>query len=283
MKNTYNLKKDILFLNEYLQKSLDDLSKEMLLSKRSIQYALKDNYSNNTLEKIYSYMYNQGIRLSIAKSEVFLENLNDNELLFFHGSKYGFDEIDYLGSRSDSDFSNGFYCSTKLDSAISFVEDIPSSSVYVYKANISKVKFYEFKCDLEWMIAISYFRNKLYEYKDSKYVKDIVKKTKGVDVVIAPIADNKMFEVLNQFANGEITSTQALHSLSASRLGKQYVFKTKKAISQLQFLDRFYLCEKERNASKLSSFDNSNIIQTKLDLAKREYRRQGQYIDEILK
>ena len=281
--NTYNVRKDISFIQEITGDSLEDIAKNTSLSRRSIQYAFIDEPTNNVLEKLYTYIYKCSYRLSKAKCEIFTEGLKDNEMLFFHGSKYGFDRIQYNGSRNDSDFSNGFYCSGNLDSAISFVEDIKHSSVYVYKADISNLNIYELDCDLDWMLAISYYRNKISDYADNQMIKRIIYKIDSSDIVIAPIADNKMFEILNQFANGEITTDQAIHCLSASRLGKQHVFKTKKAVNSLKFLDRFYLCDLERESSKSFSIDNANIIQTKLDFSKREYRGKGKYIDELFK
>lgn len=281
MKYKYSFEKDIKFICELTGYDISDVCEHSSVSKRNVLYSFKNEPSNNTLEKVYSFIYSQNCRLSLAKSEIFKENLKNNEMLFFHGSKYGFEEIDYKGSKSDSDFSNGFYCSDNIDSAISFVENCRHSSVYAFKANVSKLTSYEFNCDLDWMLAISYYRGRLKEYKDCKFINNIIKKIDKADLIIAPIADNKMFEVLNKFVDGEISSTQALHSLSASRLGKQYVFKNKKAISSLEFIDRFYLCDEERKYSKLLSIDNSNIIQTKLDLARREYRNEGKFIDEI--
>lgn len=281
MKYKYNFEKDINFICELNGYDISDVCELSSVSKRNVLYSFNNEPSNNTLEKVYSFIYSQNCRLSLAKSEIFKENLKDDEKLFFHGSKYGFEKIDYKGSRTDADFSNGFYCSDNIDSAISFVENYQHSSVYVFKANISKLLSYEFNCDLDWMLAISYYRGRLKEYKDNKSIKNIIKKIDEADLIIAPIADNKMFEVLNRFVDGDITSTQALHSLSASRLGKQYVFKNKKAVSSLEFIDRFYLCDEERKYSKSLSIDNSNIIQTKLNLARREYRNVGKYIDEI--
>ena len=73
-----------------------------------------------------------------------------------------------------------------------------------------------------------------------------IKEIENSDIIVAPIADNKMFQVLGAFADGEITTTQAYHSLSSSTLGKQYVLKTQKAIDQLKQFERLYLCKEEK-------------------------------------
>ena len=278
---SYNLKKDIRFICEMTGIDIEDLAKEISMSKRMIMYSASGSPTNTTLEKIYGYIYRKGYLLSSAKSEIFKEILSTDESLFFHGSRFGIKEINCTGSRSSSDFSNGFYCSQCLDSASSFVADSKNSSVYVFKAELSGLKCLRFECDLDWMLAISYFRGKLSRYREESYIQSMIQKVEEADMIIAPIADNRMFEVLNQFASGEITTVQAIHSLSASRLGNQYVFKADKAIRKLCFLDRFYLCDEERNNLKNISRDNENIIQTKLKLSEREFRNQGKFIDEL--
>jgi len=278
----YNFKKDVDFILSVTGDDLSALAEKTGISRRTLLYSLDKGPSDKTLEKVYSYIYKCGYILSEAKNELFLESLKGNEKLFFHGSRFGIDKIVTDGSRYTSDFSCGFYCSESLGSAVSFVEEFKSSSVYVFKANLTELKTFEFECNLDWMLAISYFRNKLSNYKNNERIISIIDCLRDKDVIIAPIADNKMFEILNLFSEGIITSAQALHSLSASRLGKQYVFKTKKAINSLAFVDRFYMCGEERARSIISSANRSNIIQTKLDMAKREFRGKGKYIDEIL-
>ena len=281
MKMTYDVEKDVRFICELSGDDLDSLSKKMSLSRRTLQYAFKSEPSADVLEKIYSYIYRNGSRLSVAKSDLFQESLKPDEKLFFHGSRFGFEQIDPSGSRNNSDLSYGFYCSGNLRSAVSFVEEYRNSSVYVFKANLSGLKSEVLSCDLDWMLAISYYRDKLGVYSESEYIQNLIRHLDSMDFVVAPIADNKMFEILNQFANGDITTVQAIHSLSASRLGNQFVFKSPAAVERLVFIDRFYLCDEERKNSLLASGDHSNVIQTKLDMAKRQFRNKGKYIDEL--
>ena len=86
---------------------------------------------------------------------------------------------------------------------------------------------------------------------------------------------------MQQFADGEITTTQAIHSLAASSLGKQYVFKTEKALDSLALLERLYISTPEKEMYRKMMSDRGNEIDTKLRMAKREFRGEGQYIDEL--
>ncbi len=112
-------------------------------------------------------------------------------------------------------------------------------------------------------------------------IQDIINKTTQADLIIAPIADNKMFDVMEQFSDGDINADVALHSLSASKLGLQYVIKTKKALNQLIPIEKYFVFEPERKDCEKWSIERGHEIDTKLKLAKREYRN-GLYIEELL-
>ena len=132
------------------------------------------------------------------------------------------------------------------------------------------------------MLAICYFRGTLGDYARNSMVTDAVKKIEEADVVIAPIADNKMFYIMAQFTEGEINADVALHSLSASKLGFQYIFKTDKALNNLVPIEKYYLCSSEREDCRKALNERSYEIDTKLKLAKREFKS-GLYIEELLK
>lgn len=85
-----------------------------------------------------------------------------------------------------------------------------------------------------------------------------------------------------QFTDGEINADVALHSLSASKLGLQYIFKTDKAIDKLVPIEKYYISRPEREECRTTLVERGYEIDTKLKLAKREYKT-GLYIEEILK
>ena len=132
------------------------------------------------------------------------------------------------------------------------------------------------------MLAICYFRGTLGAFSRSEEVGRIIAEAEKADVIIAPIADNKMFYIMDQFTDGEINADVALHSLSASSLGSQYVFKTEKALEKLIPIERYYLCMPEREECRARLNERSYEIDTKLKLAKREFKN-GLFIEEILK
>ena len=284
MENHYQFAKDVDFVSETLELSLNKIISELKVSESGFYHALKGGEApNEILESFYSFAYQNGFRLNKVKEEMFRENLKNDEILLFHGSSLGIQKIDPKGSREDCDFSYGFYCGESYSSALCFVEGDPESSVYAFKTNLDGLKVGQFHNDLEWMLSICYHRGTLKKYENHPKLLKLIQKHQDDDVIIAPIANNKMFRVMQGFAKGEISDAQAIHALSASRLGKQYVFKTSKAVSKLLELERLYLCVREKEASRTSSLERAHEIQTKLDLSKREYRREGFYIDEVFR
>jgi hypothetical protein len=73
-----------------------------------------------------------------------------------------------------------------------------------------------------------------------------------------------------------------LHSLSASSLGLQYIIKTERALEKCIPIERYYLSVPEREDCKKALIERGYEIDTKLKLAKREFR-DGLYIEELLK
>ena len=49
------------------------------------------------------------------------------------------------------------------------------------------------------MMTIAYYRGTLEEYKTHPKIKALVKQSRECDYVIAPIADNRMFQIINSF------------------------------------------------------------------------------------
>ena len=96
------------------------------------------------------------------------------------------------------------------------------------------------------MMTIAYYRGTLDKYTDHAIIQKIIKDSRNCDYIIAPIADNRMFKIIDSFIQGEITDEQCKHCLAATNLGKQYVFVSDLAISQLKIVERVYLADNEK-------------------------------------
>lgn len=98
----------------------------------------------------------------------------------------------------------------------------------------------------------------------------------------ASLADNRMFEIIDSFIDGEITDEQCRHCLSATNLGNQYIFLDQKALERVHILEHCYLCQEEKEYYLYSRKDSVDMNRDKVKVARRQYRGQGKYIEEIL-
>lgn len=276
----YNIREDIGFILEAEKMNSIEFSKMTKVSRVTLDAIEKrGNARDDVCEKVYSFIYESKYRINSVKEELLKEKFQN---VLFHGSKNGLFEITIEGSRENCDFGKGFYLGETYHQALSFVCEKDRSSVYSFKYSLEGLKIKKFDCDLEWMLAICYYRGTLGNYSSSRIVKNIINDIEMADVIIAPIADNKMFYVMAQFTEGEVNADVALHSLSASKLGLQFVFRTEKALQKLIPIEKYYISNPEREDCRKTLVERSYEIDTKLRLAKREFRN-GLYIEELLK
>ena len=276
----YNIKEDMGFILESEKINSTELSERTKVSRTTLDAIEKQGRAREDVcEKIYAYAYENKYRINSVKEELMKEKYSD---VLFHGSKHGLSEVTISGSRDNCDFGRGFYLGEAYSQALSFVCEKDKSCVYAFGYSLENLKIKRFSCDLEWMLAICYYRKTLGEFCTSSMVEKIVAEVEAADVVIAPIADNKMFYVMAQFTDGEINADVALHSLSASKLGLQFIFKTEKALQNLVPIEKLYLSNPEREDCRRFLSERGYEIDTKLKLAKREFKT-GLYIEEILK
>ena len=132
------------------------------------------------------------------------------------------------------------------------------------------------------MLAVGLYRDRLNDYINHPLLKEIKDKVDNCDYVSAPIADNRMFEVIDAFTNGEITDLQCLYALSATHLGYQYVLKSQTALDNLNIVKHLYYCGLEKSLYNKESDVETNTSNNKAIIAKKRYKGQGRYINEIL-
>lgn len=248
---------------------------------------LKDpqSISQENLNKIYDFAYTNGLRLNTIKSNFFEEEYkNKGCLVMYHGSEEGMfgNKVDLKYSSDNNDFGIGFYCGDAMVQPETFVINYEKSSLYMFAFNPSKLKKLEFKVDTEWVLAIAYYRGYLEKYKNNLKVKKIIDNINEADYIVAPIADNTMFDIIKKFTRGEISDVQCQHSLSATNLGKQYVFKTQKAINSLIFLNKCFISKAERKDLTKTLTDNRLIGEDKVNIAMNKYRTDGVLIGKLL-
>ena len=275
---------DIDTLLVLLEITFDELAKKIGVNP-SVMPKWKHNpeqISASNLKKIYTFAFENDVKLNEIKGQLAKEECPENSVILFHGAKTNIEgEISLEKSRGTNDFGKGFYCGESLEQSAMFVAGYPESSLYITQFDKTGLSSVQFFVDRDWMLLIAYFRGKLEQYSEHPVILELLSRLDGVDYIVAPIADNKMFEIIDSFINGEITDVQCQHCLSATNLGNQFVFKTEKALKQLKILKHCYLAPIEKDVYLANKQESSKIGNDKVKIARKNYRNQGLYMEEI--
>lgn len=215
------------------------------------------------------------------ENNCFIHHIN-KAVTLYHGSKSGiYGKIAPI-SREHCDFGKGFYMGTDRTQPLTLICNYPKAKIYTLSVDLSGLRILDVEVGLEWALLVAYNRGKMESVKGSAIYERFRNLGKGCDMIIGHIANDRMFVVLDRFFNGEITDLALIHSLSALKLGKQYVALTKKSCNKIKILEEEQLSEEE--SSKLKQESNSNRSKG-ISLANeicRKYRREGRFFDEIL-
>ena len=281
----YNFSEDIKSIREILGLSQSEFAEQIGVEQVTISRNElgKTEPSAKILESVYTFAFAKNIKINKLKEMLWRDDLRKNEKLLFHGAKSEIDgEIDIRRGRYNNDFGQGFYTGESYEQAISFVSGFDHSSVYYIRFDNKNLKCKRYEVDQEWMMTIAYYRGALDEYRNHPIIKKLIEQSRDCDYIIAPIADNRMFQIINSFIAGELTDEQCKHCLAATNLGMQYIFISEKAVSQAKLIERCYISNNEREYYKNVRLEESKLGDNKVKLARKQYRGKGRYIDEIL-
>lgn len=207
----------------------------------------------------------------------------DETVTLYHGSKAGIRGTIAPISHDRCDFGKGFYMGTDRTQPLTLICNYPKAKIYTLSVDLSELKILDVEVGLDWALLVAYNRGKLDSVKSTKIYNRFVELSKGCDMIIGYIANDRMFVVLDRFFNGEITDLALIHSLSALNLGKQYAALTEKACKKIKIIEEQEISEYDRDKLKRLSEVNRSEGIAKAEEICRKYRREGQFFDEILK
>lgn len=221
------------------------------------------------------------IQKKIEKSAANISS--SDRVILYHGSKSGIKGPIAPISRERCDFGKGFYMGTEPYQPLTLISDFEESKFYVISLDMTGLRVLNVKPDLEWAMLVAYNRGKMDEVRETSLYEHYAAMSNGYDVVVGSIANDRMFYVLDNFFLGNITDKALVMSLSALQVGKQYVAITEKACKQVKIEVEVELSQLERVF--LRDLSESNRVKG-VNLANeicRDYRREGQFFDEILR
>ena len=196
-----------------------------LSSKASTGYdkivALKDSLKDIEYKDIYDYIFDYF------------------PIGFYHGSRQGIEgEIDVNRNINKTlDFGHGFYLGNTFKQSSTFIagEEGGKDRIYKYSFSLEGLDYLELR-DIRWVFYVAYNRKKIKESKENATLLRQIRKVINhpYDVIIGPIADDKMAISMDNFFNNIITYGQLIKCLTQLDIGDQYCLKTSKAINNLK-------------------------------------------------
>lgn len=281
----FRFSQDIKTIREILGLNQDELALQLGVQRVTISRSElgKTKPSPDLIERVYSFAFEKNIKINRLKEMIYLDNTEKRHKLLYHGSKSEIDgDISAYAGKTTNDFGQGFYAGESYVQAASFVASYEKSSLYLIDFDSKGLKPKNYLVDRDWMLTIAYYRGTLNKYEDHPMVNKLIRASRDCDYIIAPIADNRMFMIIDSFISGEITDEQCKHCLAATNLGSQYVFINDKSVKKLRILEKCYISNKEKEFYKRIRTDESKLGEDKVKLARIKYRGKGKYIDEIL-
>ena len=280
-----------------LIKSIRDylgLSQADFAEKLGVNFATVNRWENGRAvptklaqAKLYDYCKEQGVPvyqfvLDKIANEAVSVDLEDGRILLYHGSKSGIVGDIAPKSREMCDFGKGFYMGTEPGQPLTLICDFDKSKFYIVSIDATALDAIEIKADLDWAMLVAFHRGRMDKIKGTAFYEKYSRMDAGKDLVIGSIANDRMFYVLDNFFMGNITDMALVNSLSALKLGKQYVATTEKACAAVRIEREIPLSMMERRFLQDESEANRQKgIALANDICKN-YRREGNFFDEIL-
>jgi len=276
---------DLKLIREMTGLSQQELAKELGVSGVTVnRWEMEGTgIAPENLEKLYGFAFSEGLDLNRIKEQFYREETPPDRMLLFHGAKTRIEGTVKIGrARPNSDFGQAFYMGESFRQAALFVSNFPRSSVYILSFDPAGLVRAEYHMDLRWLLAVSAFRGKLKRRASEETLARIMAPAAQADYIVAPIADNRMYQIIDAFTEGEITDEQCIHALAATDLGMQYAIRSDKAAARIRVLERCYLCSKEKKQYVTDRSVGSRLSESKVRASRIKYRGKGRYIDELL-
>ena len=153
-------------------------------------------------------------------------------MICYHGSDVIVDSPRILDAKRPLDFGGGFYTTTSEIQAknwaikVSYRNNTIQKYINKYEFDLEEAKknlnviIFD-KSDEKWLDFICANRNR-------KYIGDY-------DIVIGPVADDKVYRVIVEYENGDVDKELALKRLKTETLCDQILFHTDESLKYLKF------------------------------------------------
>lgn len=157
-------------------------------------------------------------------------------MLVYHGSNVEVRKPNILKSRKKTDFGRGFYTTTQKEQA----EHWTSIKMDRAKTGRRVVSVFEVGDEL---LTDPELKIREFHGPDEAWLNFVVDSRKGVehdyDLVFGPVANDKVFTVVNLYESGVLDASAAIAELKAYKTYNQLSFHTPRVIRALRFVESY--------------------------------------------
>lgn len=161
-----------------------------------------------------------------------IKQRSDN-MIVYHGSDTIVDRPLILKAKRPLDFGGGFYVTSNKEQAVSW-------AIKVSYRNASKsrsVNIYDFDYEsAKKALTILHFDKADERWLDFICANRQMRCSADYDIVIGPVADDRVYRVVVEYENGDIDKETALKNLKAEQLCDQILFHTEKSLAYLKYI-----------------------------------------------
>lgn len=238
---------------------------------------------NKIIQKLlFDFCEKNGINVQELIIKKYKASSSEDRIILYHGSRGGIvGEIAPI-SREKCDFGKGFYMGTDPLQPLTLICAAENPVMYTLELDVSDVNIVDCEEDMEWAMVIAYHRRAMEAFKHTAIYEKYAAFAENCDIITGHIADDKMYDVLQGFFRGEITDKALIKCLSVLELGRQYVAITPKACSSVKIIKKQEVQYFEQLClQKISKMRRQEAVELTAK-TKKDYRREGRFLDEIL-
>lgn len=165
--------------------------------------------------------------------------------IIYHGSVNEIKKPIFGYGKRYNDYGLGFYCTEELDLAKEWAVSIDHDGfANVYEIEMDDLTILNLNdpnyCIMHWLAIL--LENRTFDIQSplaleaKEYIlKNFLPDYKHYDIIIGYRADDSYFSFAQDFINGMISYRQLRNAMYLGNLGQQFVLKSKKAFSQINF------------------------------------------------
>ena len=154
-------------------------------------------------------------------------------MVCYHGSDTVVDAPIILKAKRPLDFGEGFYVTTNRKQAEAWAKKVAIRNNNGFKC----INEYDFDIDgAEQKLTVLRFAAADERWLDFICNNRSGKDTGAYDIVIGPVADDRVYRVVVEYENGDIDKERALKDLKTETLCDQILFHTEKSLEYLRYI-----------------------------------------------